>query len=251
MTGAGLRIEKTFRQGYFSSLGMGKFNDNLRRIQAEKKIPNTELVKRLKVTPSMVSKWRKRTVPQGPTLIELAGLLGVTPDELTGKISTRDPLRHIGTTVRTSEVEPLDQDIESGYEKRGIPIVGDAEASTAGLIVWTDEGVVQADISEYESRAFSDGDKRAIGFRVRGDSMSPRYRPGEIVIAQPRLTARDGDDAIVVLKTGERLLKRVLKRPGGWLLHSENPVYPDIPADDDAIAQMFVVQHRIALRRLR
>ena len=143
------------------------------------------------------------------------------------------------------EAEEFDRDITRGYRKGDVPLIGDAEASTNGFIAWDEEGIVGAQVETFVSRSFADRDPRAYALRVRGDSMAPRYRPGEVVVAQPQLACRDGDDAVVVLKTGERLVKRAFRTSGGWVLHSENPAYPDRAVMDDEIVAMHRIRHRI------
>lgn len=91
-----------------------------------------------------------------------------------------------------SELEDFDRDITRGYKKHDVPVIGDAEASSNGFIVWDSEGVVAGQIEDWVSRSFADGDPKAYALRVRGDSMVPRYHAGEIIVAQPRLACRDG-----------------------------------------------------------
>lgn len=52
-------------------------------------------------------------------------------------------------------------------------------------------------------------DPDAFAARVSGDSMSPKYREGDIVIFSPRATVRDGDDAFVRFEDGQTTFKRV------------------------------------------
>lgn len=144
-----------------------------------------------------------------------------------------------------SEVEDFDRDITRGYKRRDVPVVGDAEASTNGLIAWDSEGVVSAQVEEWVARSFADGDPRAYALRVRGDSMIPRYFPGEVIVAQPRLPVRDGDFACVILTSGERLVKRVFRKDRTWLLKSLNEVYPERLVAEEEIAAMHRIKHSI------
>lgn len=52
-------------------------------------------------------------------------------------------------------------------------------------------------------------DPDAFAARVSGDSMSPKYREGDIVIFSPRATVRSGDDAFVRFEDGQTTFKRV------------------------------------------
>jgi repressor LexA len=52
-------------------------------------------------------------------------------------------------------------------------------------------------------------DRDAFGARVQGDSMTPKYREGDIVIFSPALAPRDGDDCFVRFADGQTTFKRV------------------------------------------
>jgi repressor LexA len=52
-------------------------------------------------------------------------------------------------------------------------------------------------------------DKHAFAARVHGDGMTPKYRPGDIVIFSPAAAARDGDDCFVRFDDGQTAFKRV------------------------------------------
>jgi phage repressor protein C with HTH and peptisase S24 domain len=52
-------------------------------------------------------------------------------------------------------------------------------------------------------------DKDAFAARVAGDSMTPKYRQGEIVIFSPAAAARSGDDCFVRFEDGHTTFKRI------------------------------------------
>jgi repressor LexA len=52
-------------------------------------------------------------------------------------------------------------------------------------------------------------DKEAFAARVHGDSMSPKYREGDIVIFSPAAATRNGDDCFVRFEDGHTTFKRV------------------------------------------
>jgi phage repressor protein C with HTH and peptisase S24 domain len=52
-------------------------------------------------------------------------------------------------------------------------------------------------------------DKDAFAARVHGDSMHPKYTPGDVVIFSPSLAPRDGDDCFVRFEDGHTTFKRV------------------------------------------
>jgi repressor LexA len=52
-------------------------------------------------------------------------------------------------------------------------------------------------------------DKDAFAARVHGDSMTPKYREGDIVIFSPAAAPRSGDDCFIRFESGETTFKRV------------------------------------------
>jgi SOS-response transcriptional repressor LexA len=52
-------------------------------------------------------------------------------------------------------------------------------------------------------------DTDAFAARVHGDSMTPKYRPGDIVIFSPAADAREGGDCFVRFEDGQTTFKRV------------------------------------------
>lgn len=204
---------------------------------------------------------RKRLQWSQGELAELAGLnIGTVVNLERGGVAQTDTVkkihdaltrgegdlpRHTGTGEH-DEAEPFDRDITRGYKKHDVPVIGDAEATTNGIISWSDEGIVKTQVEEWVSRAFSNGDPLAYALRVRGDSMVPRYLPGEVVIVQPRISPRDGDFAVVQLKNGERLVKRVFKTTNGWVLRSMNEAYPPREVSSDEVHAVHVIKHSVA-----
>lgn len=73
-----------------------------------------------------------------------------------------------------------------------------------------------------------------VGLEVRGDSMMPVYRPGDVLIGakcvQASFQRLVGLDCIVLTKRGDRYVKFVAKSParGRYNLRTYNPAFPDI-----------------------
>jgi repressor LexA len=57
-------------------------------------------------------------------------------------------------------------------------------------------------------------DKDAFAARVHGESMMPKYRPGDIVIFSPAADPREGDDCFVRFDDGQTTFKRVFFEEG-------------------------------------
>jgi DNA polymerase V len=70
--------------------------------------------------------------------------------------------------------------------------------------------------------------------RVAGHSMEGAgISDGDELLVDRSLTPRDGDVVVAVLD-GELTVKRLATVPGGVVLRSENPAYPDIPVPEAA-----------------
>src|SRR5206468_6807857 len=57
-------------------------------------------------------------------------------------------------------------------------------------------------------------DRDAFAARVTGDSMTPKYREGDIVIFSPALSPRSGDDCFVRFEDGQTTFKRIFYESG-------------------------------------
>lgn len=71
-------------------------------------------------------------------------------------------------------------------------------------------------------------------YRVRGDSMEPLARDGQIVLVDGDTPPKDGDLAIVEFEDDTSTFKRVYRRGPTWFLMPINPAYPpaERPASD-------------------
>jgi len=132
----------------------------------------------------------------------------------------------------------------SSYVVDDLPVIFEGDASPIGT-AWDNEGKLLSSISERISRPAGLSDKHAYGVRVRGDSMRPKYEPGDVLVVSPNLPVRTGLRCYVQLKSGERLIKQVRRTISGWLLESINQAYESREVRDDEIEFM----HRIVWAR--
>ncbi len=83
------------------------------------------------------------------------------------------------------------------------------------------------------------GDTDAFAARVHGDSMTPKYRQGDIVIFSPAATPKSGDDCFVRFADGHTTFKRVFfesdpKGEAALRLQPRNEKYrPQVVASTD------------------
>lgn len=88
------------------------------------------------------------------------------------------------------------------------------------------------------------------GLRVKGDSMSPKYLDGDLIILRKQPDCESGQDAAVRVNGDEATLKKVVKLVDGIMLQPLNPEYTprqyDYTGEDHPVEIMGVV---VQLRR--
>lgn len=219
------------------TLAVPTIGDNLKRLRLERGLTQEALAKAAGVKQNNVSKYELgRSRPNGTSLRKIATGLRVSLDELLKGVdssydSVVQPTESSGHgTPRVEagaphEADELDIDVSDGYKRHHIPVIAEGDASPTPNLFWDDDGL-RSDVEEKISRPFDVRDPRAYGVKVRGDSMMPRYRPGEVLVVSPNIPVQDGDEVYVTLLNGERLLKVARRADGGWILESENHAYP-------------------------
>jgi len=83
--------------------------------------------------------------------------------------------------------------------------------------------------------------------RIKGDSMLPRFRDGNIVICSPEAPWRHGDTCLIRHLDGRIWIKRLIDHEGTWCLEPDNPLYESIPLRRDEIAYA----HRVVLALIK
>lgn len=93
----------------------------------ERKVTQVRLAQEFQVSQAAVSKWLKRTVPSGETLVRLAHFFAITPEELVGLDSRGHPepnpptgqlsAQIAGGLVKPHSKASLDTEINALFEK--------------------------------------------------------------------------------------------------------------------------------------
>jgi phage repressor protein C with HTH and peptisase S24 domain len=145
----------------------------------------------------------------------------------------------LGRKVGELEIE---SDVEDGppilATPRLIPVVGRVQAGVDGLLNIYDYPPESPDghMLWYTSCV------EAYVLRVRGESMSPRYLPGEFVGVDPCAEVLPSDEVIVLMKDGQRMIKRLLwVRDEQACLESVNKDHPNIVIDCEDVDAMHLV----------
>ncbi len=158
---------------------------------------------------------------------EVAQKLGVASQTIykyENEIVTNIPLDKLEQLAAVLSVSPAYlMGWETPYSSKGakIPVLG---SIPAGIPIEAIE-----DIRSYEEIPVEwlDGGKTFFALSIKGDSMLPEYRDGDIVIFKKECTCRNGDDCAFRLNGDEATFKRVeILENGDIILRPLNPEYP-------------------------
>lgn len=94
-------------------------------------------------------------------------------------------------------------------------------AVAAGIPIEAIEDIV--DYEEIDAALAATGD--FFGLRIKGDSMEPRMREGDVVIVRKQDDADTGDIAIILVNGNEATVKKIKKEPSGISLIPNNPAH--------------------------
>ncbi|WP_212173131.1 S24 family peptidase [Burkholderia vietnamiensis] len=133
---------------------------------------------------------------------------------------------------------------------RMVFVIGRAQGGLPERI-WTDGDYPVGAADEYAEIATTDS--HAFIVPVVGDSMSPKYEPGEFALVEPSTMPDVGEDVLVRLADGRTMLKRLYRRVGELIvLKSLNPFKPEelsfAPAE---VSWMYYVAHPVPARKIK
>lgn len=167
-----------------------------------------ELAKELYVNQTAVSQWERGvTLPSSPILVKLSEMYHVSTDYLLGKTSHDD----------------------SAPAK--VPVLGDV---AAGIPIEAIQDIV--DYEEINEALAATGE--FFGLRLKGASMEPRMRDGDVVIVRKQDDADTGDVAVVMVNGDNATVKRIKKEPSGITLIPNNPAYDSMYYSDEEISAL-------------
>ena len=107
-----------------------------------------------------------------------------------------------------------------------IPVVGMVKAGKRGF--FDDQGYPVGEGFDTISRPYDVRDANAYGVKVEGDSMRPKFDPGDIVVASPMRVIRNGDYVVARLTNGEVMVKRYRESNQTVILESINTAFAPV-----------------------
>ena len=169
--------------------------NRLRVARMGKGLSQTDLSKLLGVKQNTLSSWEtERTEPDMASIRKMAEVLGVTTDYLLG-FETQNPSGGV--------LIPVLGDVAAGIPIEAISDILDYEEIDAAM----------AKSGEY------------FGLRIKGASMEPRMKEGDVVIVRKQDSAESGDTVVVLVNGDSATVKKIKYGPDGITLLPSNPTY--------------------------
>ena len=179
---------------------MQKLYENIKKLRIEKKLSQSDLAKLTGYTDrSSIAKIEKGTVDLPQSKIKIfATVFGITPSELMG---FDVPMKESSESIQ-SEKYPRSE----GW----IPVVGDV---AAGLPIEAIEDIL--DYEQIDVKLLDSADY--FGLRIKGKSMEPRIKEGDVVIVRVQPDVESGEVAIVKVN-GDSATCKILKKYADMLV---------------------------------
>lgn len=114
--------------------------------------------------------------------------------------------------------------------------------------IWDDGGYLSNESDEY-ANVFS-VDEAAFIIKVEGDSMYPRYMPGDYALIEPNTDYEIEDDVLIRLKSGETMIKRMLGMRGNYRFGSYNND-EIITVPHEGVIWIYYVAHPVPAKKIR
>lgn len=212
---------------------MVEYWDRLRPLMEARGLDKAGLARLIGVSYQAVDKVSKGGAFGSANNIKAAAALGVTPTWLATGYGDKHP-----PFSAQPNVEPAPDFVS----KKVVPVVGEVKGGEDGYLDELQYPVGHG-IGTVE---FPTRDPQAYALRVRGDSMHPRYRTGEFIVVSPSIEPQPGDDVVVALRDGRKLLKELnWLRDGDVQLLSVNSDFAPLTVASAEVESMHLVEGRV------
>jgi len=184
-------------------------SEKLKQLRKERRLTQGQLAAQFSVTQQALAKWEAgRALPEPSTILRIAGFFGVTTDYLLGR---SDSLA----------AEPMPR----------VRIIGAVRAGYDAFAFEEDLGSALADVKDAEAYRY---------LIVRGDSMAPYIREGDLALVRLQSTLNNGDLGVVIYGEGEATLKKYHCADGVVALVPFNDAYETVTLRGDELARLVI-----------
>lgn len=188
------------------------FAENLTRLVNGSKLPQSEIAKRINVSPQTFNTWiQGKAIPRMGKIQLLADYFKIEKSDL----------------IEEKSNITISQGIK-------IPVLGSVPA---GVPITAVEDIL--DYEEIPQLWANQGEFFAL--KIKGDSMEPRMQSGDVVIVRQQSSADSGDTVIVLINGDEATCKKLEKTGNGIMLISTNTKYAPMFFSNEQISDLPVV----------
>jgi phage repressor protein C with HTH and peptisase S24 domain len=194
--------------------------NRIREIRTDRGISQDALAKMIGRQKALVSKLENGKIKLSQEYLELlSGALACTPAELLGPPAySKKPL-----AKRPVAAPPRSAILSRGNVRTYVPVYGPAAAATPDKVFITEDFIVDRKPTPEELIHVRDG----FVMFVAGESMYPRYKPGEMVSVHPYRPPSIGHDCVLVFEAdGNAIVKEYAGESEDrkeWKLRQYNP----------------------------
>jgi len=173
-------------------------SEKLKQLRKDRQLTQRELAARFGVTQQAIAKWEAgRALPEPETISRLAGLFGVTTDYL---LDLTDTATAIGPVAN-------------------VRIIGAVRAGYDALAQEEDLGSAIAQVKDGSAYRY---------LLVKGDSMAPYIREGDLALVRLQPHLENGDLGVVIYGDNEATLKKFYYAHGAVTLVPFNDAYETV-----------------------
>ncbi|MEG0019599.1 MAG: XRE family transcriptional regulator [Oscillospiraceae bacterium] len=195
------------------------FGKQIKILRKSLNLSQTTLANELRVTQQAVGKWETgKSVPDSATLKQIAEYFCVTVDYLLEHEDSRtdrfSPAQHFSNTMGV-----------------GIPIIGTVKAGYDAVAYNEDYGCEYLGVSNPDEYFY---------LVVRGDSMEPRIKDGDLALVHKQPTLNSGELGVVVFGDNEGTLKKYIKKDNTIILQPFNPDYESKVISGEELEHVYI-----------
>lgn len=170
--------------------------NRIKQLRTGLEMKQSDLARQLSVGQNTISNWETgKTEPDTASLQKMSAIFSVSIDYILG---------HNALKVSVESIQ--------------VPVLGDV---AAGIPIEAIQDIV--DYEEIDQALAGSGEY--FGLRLKGASMEPRMREGDVVIVRKQDDVESGDIAVVMVNGDSATVKKIKKGPSGITLIPNNPVF--------------------------
>lgn len=182
----------------------------LKQLRRDQKLTQGDLAQRFGVTQQAIAKWEAgRALPAPETISRIAEFFGVTADFL------------LGLSERLLPLGPASN----------VKIVGAVKAGYNAFALEEDLGTALAEVEDGSEYRY---------LVVKGDSMAPFIREGDLALVRLQSSLKNGDLGVVIDGDGEATLKQYYYSNGTVTLVPFNEAYERVTLQGDALERLII-----------